>query len=219
MSRIFDTCEQALVVANHGPKYLDVKISTAGVVFLGTPHQGSGLADMATFMATIKQNDASLVKSLQTTVPELLNLSRDFAQSYPDLNVMHFYEQAETNYARRYLGGFAQWFGSMVRVARPLPRVLLTVGQAVSQRSAVSDMQGMLYLTTDHSGLNKFSSVEDSNFRRVRDVILEMSRDAQHVVDQRNSLSIQPFVSPQHPDLNRLVKSNGECPLEHCSYG
>ena len=43
----------------------------------------------------------------------------------------------------------------------------------------------MMFLMGSHTELNKFSGHEDSNFRKVRDVILEMVSDAQQVVDQR----------------------------------
>ena len=35
---------QALVLADHGNTFRDIRLSTAGIIFLGTPHQGSEAA-------------------------------------------------------------------------------------------------------------------------------------------------------------------------------
>ena len=104
MAAVTKEIKQALVVANHRPDCLDIKLSVAGVVFLGTPHQGSTLANWASFISIVKGNDPSLVKSLSPTAEGLLDLSRDFGRSYLDSNVMNFYEQGDTNSARRLFG-------------------------------------------------------------------------------------------------------------------
>ena len=143
--------QQALVLANNRPDYEDIKISTAGVVFLGTPHAGIDIAGYAKFLAVVKGNDPTLLKQLEPNKQELYNLSHDFAAGYKHLSITCFYEKLN----QAYVGGHLQ-----------VP--------VVDQRSAVQVGREMIYLLADHSGLNKFSGVDDPNFKLVREVIAGM---------------------------------------------
>lgn len=55
----------------------------------------------------------------------------------------------------------------------------------VEQRSAVREGNNMIYLLTDHSGLNKFSRDEDPNFRSVCAKVEKVAKEASSIV-QRN---------------------------------
>jgi len=48
----------------------------------------------------------------------------------------------------------------------------------------VREGKDMMYLLTDHSGLNKFSGHEDPNFKSVYLVIVEMAKNASQTVRQ-----------------------------------
>ena len=143
--------QQALVHANNRPEFEDIKISTAGIVFLGTPHEGSTIAEYAKYLAVVKGNDPHLLKQLEPKEEQLYDLSHDFAAGYKHLSIICFYEKLD----KAYLGG------------------LLEV-PVVDKRSAVHVGRGMMYLLADHSGLNKFSGVDDPNFKSVRAVIAGM---------------------------------------------
>jgi len=104
--------DEALALASINSKFEDVKRSIAGVIFLGTPHDGTDLAGFATFIATVKQNDPSLVKSLMPEARELFEASRDFASGYSDLPVMCFFESAPTDYTKR----FSRPLGRLLRI-------------------------------------------------------------------------------------------------------
>ena len=80
-------------MASNRPDFEDIKRSTAGIVFLGTPHAGTDVAGYAAFIATLKRNDPSLVKSLKPIDKGLYDLSMDFAAGYKTLKVMCFYEK------------------------------------------------------------------------------------------------------------------------------
>ena len=92
------------MLASNRPCCEDIKRSTAGVIFLGTPHGGTKIAGYAAFMAKMKRNDPSLVDSLQPSDKDLYALSIDFAAGYNDLRVMCFYEKLQNEY----LGGRAR---------------------------------------------------------------------------------------------------------------
>jgi hypothetical protein len=89
---------KALVIANHGTVYKEVKSATTGILFLGTPHQGSNIADFAASLLAPLQQLTSLVNTkllnnLRTDAPQLFDMSRDFWAEYADLDIVCFYEK------------------------------------------------------------------------------------------------------------------------------
>ncbi len=71
-----------MVLASNRPDCEDIKRSTAGVLFLGTPHEGTDVAGYGSFIAKLKRNDPSLIQSLKPTDEDLYALSLDFAAGY-----------------------------------------------------------------------------------------------------------------------------------------
>ena len=86
------------MLASNRPNYEDIKRSTAGIIFLGTPHGGTEIAGYAAFIAKLKRNDPSLVESLKPSDKDLYELSLDFAVGYKDLRMMCFYEKLQNEY-------------------------------------------------------------------------------------------------------------------------
>jgi hypothetical protein len=95
---------QALAIAVHGPRYTDLRLSVSGIVFLGTPFQGSKEATYAQWLAKlIRLQEAdghkyTLLKTLQKESQELHNLSVDFWRSYGEYDMTCFYENREAEY-------------------------------------------------------------------------------------------------------------------------
>ena len=147
--------KQALVLASNRSECEDIRSSTTGVVFLGTPHEGTTIAQWASFLAMIKGNDSKLLEQLQPKEEMLYELSHDFASGYNHLSTMCFYEKLSNTY----VGGMLD----------------LTI---VDQRSSVQVGKDKTYLITDHSGLNKFSGVDDPNFKLVRNAVVGMVKDS-----------------------------------------
>ena len=143
--------KQALVLASNRSDCEDIRSSTTGIVFLGTPHEGTTIAQWASFLSMIKGNDNRLLEQLQPKAETLFELSHDFASGYKQLSTVCFYEKLSNTYV-----------GGMLN---------LTI---VDQRSSVQVGKEMMYLIKDHSGLNKFSGVDDPNFKLVRDAVVGM---------------------------------------------
>jgi len=99
-----------LVLASNRPDCEDIKRSTAGVLFLGTPHEGTDVAGYGSFIAKLKGNDPSLIQSLKPTDEDLYALSLDFAAGYRHLNISCFYEKLDN----AYVGGLAKIKVSML---------------------------------------------------------------------------------------------------------
>ncbi len=93
-----------MVLASNRPDCADIKRSTAGILFLRTPHEGTDVAGYGSFIAKLKRNDPSLIESLRPTDKDLYALSLDFAAGYKHLRIMCFYEKLHNEY----LGGLAK---------------------------------------------------------------------------------------------------------------
>lgn len=91
--------KQALRLAANDSTYTDIAESTKGIVFLGTPHRGSGFADWAGRLASIVRVSVavkvqkSLLKTLSNDSEELLRISEDFRTIVSKYVIVSFYEE------------------------------------------------------------------------------------------------------------------------------
>ncbi|KAF6234181.1 hypothetical protein HO173_007601 [Letharia columbiana] len=151
---------QALVLADHGDTFRDIRLSTAGIIFLGTPHQGSDAAMYGGWLAHAAGYDKTLLESLKRNSPALHNIARDFEASYSNADIVCFYEDKDVSYG-------------------PLKT------QFVNHQSATLLGKREIYLSTDHSGLNKFRSSDDENFLLVRPEIQRMVQKAPQRIEEQ----------------------------------
>ena len=89
---------QALVLADHGNTFRDIRLSTAGIIFLGTPHQGSEAAVYGVWLAQVMGHDKALLESLRRNTPALYDIARDFEASYSNADIVCFYEDKDASY-------------------------------------------------------------------------------------------------------------------------
>ena len=89
---------QALVLADHGNTFRDIRLSTAGIIFLGTPHQGSEAAVYSVWFAQAVGHDKTLLESLRRNSPALHDIARDFEASYSNADIVCFYEDKDASY-------------------------------------------------------------------------------------------------------------------------
>ncbi|KAL9099731.1 MAG: hypothetical protein Q9163_004809 [Psora crenata] len=153
--------KQALVLANHGDEYKNIRLSTAGIVFLGTPHQGCDAAGYGVWFARIAGKDKTLLESLKRSSPALHDLGRDFEASHRNTDVVCFYEDKSASYG-------------------PLQV------QFVDDQSASLHGRRTIYLTTDHSGLNKFHGPQDENFLLLLPEIRRMVQEAPQIFGKQS---------------------------------
>ena len=86
------------MIAKHGGDFSDIPLSTAGIVFLGTPHYGSDAAVYGMWLAQAVRHDTKLLESLKKNSSALDEIAQDFETSYRDANIVCFYENKETAY-------------------------------------------------------------------------------------------------------------------------
>jgi len=145
-------CKEAILQSRNNPEGHLKKIfeCTKGVIFMGTPHGGSWMADWARLPASalgmVKSTNKSLLKILETDDQLLesvqvrfLGMIRDLRESNRRLEVACFFEE--------------------------LP--LLGVGKVVSKESATFAGYNSLGIHANHSNMVRFASPEETGFTRV----------------------------------------------------
>ena len=88
---------QALFQARIEQRYNNIRKSTTGIIFLGTPHRGSEKAAYGKVLATVatavlNSPPPRLVKALKTNSDSLRRLTSDFWFQLSDYQVYSFYE-------------------------------------------------------------------------------------------------------------------------------
>ncbi len=70
-------------------------MAIAGVLFLGTPHQGSSAAEYGMWLARALGKDTTLLQTLKKNSPTLLEIAQDFDASYSNVDIVCFYEERD----------------------------------------------------------------------------------------------------------------------------
>jgi hypothetical protein len=89
---------KALVYIRNGPEYADLRDIACGVIFLGTPHSGSGVALIGATLVniakiTFRRPASQLLQALQLNSSPLLDLTNTFKPIHAQLNLVSFCEQ------------------------------------------------------------------------------------------------------------------------------
>ena len=86
------------MIAVHQPEFTDLRLSIAGILFLGAPFQGSNAAVFGKWLARLSRLDSTLLETLRSSSPDLYALQEDFCGSYTALDLVCFYETSDTNF-------------------------------------------------------------------------------------------------------------------------
>ena len=86
------------MLAVHGNTFRNIWLSTAGIIFLGTPHQGTEAAVYGVWLAQVAGHDKTLLESLRKNSPALHDIARDFEASYSNTDIICFYEDKDASY-------------------------------------------------------------------------------------------------------------------------
>ena len=80
-------------MANHSEIFRDLRQSIVGIIFLGTPHQGSDAAGYGKLLAQVIGRDTTLLKSLTRNSQDFHEIAQDFETIYTDTDLVCFYEE------------------------------------------------------------------------------------------------------------------------------
>ncbi|KAM3563321.1 hypothetical protein ARSEF4850_002388 [Beauveria asiatica] len=164
----------------------DIVDATSGILFLGTPHQGSSVSiagAVLAWMTGLLGSNTTLLLSLKSNDQQLSTLAANFKQCIASSNkrrqenirISSFYETKKT-----YLLG-------------------LSLGVIVSQNSAVvhDDADGSHNIDTDHSGPNKCGGPADTLYLKLTDTIRHLK--APSLLEQADT-----WIHDKHYTADRL---------------
>jgi hypothetical protein len=163
--------QQALVISSNRalePHLHATSQLTHGVLFLGTPHKGSGLASwakrLASLVGLVKQTNTRVLEELQKGSHELDRIQSNFdfllrnrtTLGLKDIQLKCFYEEKSTTGV-----GKVCWYTSRLLKSR------LIAIQVVDYESAILAGNTPVGINQDHRGMTRFESAEDSGYRLV----------------------------------------------------
>ncbi|KAJ5618524.1 hypothetical protein N7528_006635 [Penicillium herquei] len=192
----------------------EIAHSTAGVVFLGTPHRGSSSVAWGRRIVAIARLrfpcEDRILKDLEKNQGTLQDRLQEFSrwlisESVP---VVCCFEQLTTDYSKRLpglLGNIAPSFPELVCISSPL---LLHVSadefKVVPEASACIDGYDRISLRADHFKINKFYGVNDPSFKQVYPAIERIARTAGEAVMRRRNP--RPIPTDQSATSGQLRK-------------
>jgi hypothetical protein len=167
-----------------------VYVSTYGILFLGTPHNGSDIAKWGTMLESIcstvlpkKFFDSSpqLVESLKTNNETLQNINRLFVDFIERFHIYFFHEAKPTD-----LKGTRKFI--------------------VDEDSAAPTISGVerMGIEADHSHMCKFESENSPGYESVYDAIDRYSREAPSTVQHRWAEEKEIRKLEMESEINRI---------------
>ncbi|KAK8142660.1 hypothetical protein G3M48_008436 [Beauveria asiatica] len=200
---------QAFLYANDDSRYESLLKTTVGLVFLGTPFQGSKwqpLADALTQLMGLASSHYGITRELGLDEPALRDRVYQFCKLRNKLStpVACFSELHETDYRRR-LG--------IAGVAK---------GIVVDETSAYILGLDRYTLDKDYLKINKYYGLSDHAFERVSDMISEICRRANDV-EGKSLLTIMLkhvflFVTDPLEDKKTLKRKKGDRAAGTCEW-
>jgi protein SERAC1 len=156
-------CKMAITTSrdNPTPHLKEIFTYVKGIMFMGTPHSGSWMADWAKIpvrgLGVLKSTNQSLLLILQTEDQLLESLQISFLSMIRDLRDNHqrcievtcFFEEL------------------------PLPGV----GKVISKASATFADHPIMSIYANHGDMVKFASVEDNGFKRLAGVLVRWEQE------------------------------------------
>ncbi|EXL39028.1 hypothetical protein FOCG_18351 [Fusarium oxysporum f. sp. radicis-lycopersici 26381] len=145
-------CKEAILLSRNNPNRSrqDFFTHIKGIVFMGTPHKGSWMADWS----RIPAKTLGPVKSTNRSLLEVLETNNQYLESIHVRFLSMIREQREA--------------GRQLEVAcffEELP--LSTVGKVVSKESATFEGYDPITIHANHADMVKFRSAEENGFKRV----------------------------------------------------
>lgn len=150
-------CKQAVLLSRNHPDahFHDMFDSLKGIVFMGTPHRGSWMANWA----SIPARTLSIFRSTNKSLLEILETENEFLESIQDDFLSMLRQQLQQGKVVEIACFFEEQptFGTM-------PIVL--------KESAILDGYRHYSIYATHAGMVKFASAEETGFKRVSGELL-----------------------------------------------
>lgn len=145
-------CKEAILLSRHNPEphLRAIFEATKGIVFMGTPHKGSWMADWA----AIPTAAVGLVKSVNKSLLDVLKTDDQFLESIQVRFLAMTREQREC--------------GRPFEVTCFFEELPLPIGRTVVYKeSATLDGYNSITIHADHRNMVRFATADDNGFRRL----------------------------------------------------
>ena len=186
-----------------------IYVSTFAILFLGTPHDGSNKAKLAStgrrmigalVPSKVVDTEGQLLDALQEGSEVLQNITDMFAPLMKDFHIFFFWEQEKTN------------MGVTQDYVRP-PSVRLETfdadtWQVVEESSAapILDDTERAGLPYDHRNMCKFESRTSTGYRLVVAALIRYSKEAPEVISRRWEHAIDMLKSKRSQEADELLR-------------
>ncbi|KAL8310357.1 hypothetical protein RB597_010277 [Gaeumannomyces tritici] len=204
-------CKEAILLSRNNPEphLRCIFDRTEGIIFMGTPHEGSWMAAWAKIPASA----LGLVVSANMSLLKILDTDDQFLESVQVRFLAMIREQRE---AGRHFG--------ITCFFEELP--LIKDWRVVSKKSATFEGYHPITIHANHSDMVKFASVDDNGFKRLLGELIRWeSQVAQRlpaIVSKPAQECLRSLAFPQmqdrYHDINPAVKGTCEWFLEHETY-
>ncbi|KAH8878672.1 hypothetical protein GQ53DRAFT_81806 [Thozetella sp. PMI_491] len=187
------------------PGSREIMDDTCGIIFLGTPHQGSSVSVLGAVMAFLTGflgSNATLLLSLKSHQDQLSDLADAFRTS------MAQKEDRRQKEGRRQKAKIKSFYETK-------PTYLLgwlSIGLVVTRDSATVHADETIAIDTDHSGLNKCSGREAELYKQLEKAILDLQ--APSLLDEADEWIRKKHYTPDRLKIERL--SSDSLPMDQC---
>ncbi|KAK1634576.1 hypothetical protein BDP81DRAFT_462415 [Colletotrichum phormii] len=180
--------KEALCALESSPNAL---ADTCGIIFLGTPHQGSSLSAAGALLSKLTGflgSNTTLLIALQSNQTQPSDLEAKFRRVAADKQIKSFFETKPT-----FFGG-------------------LSIGLVVSRDSATGYSNDSVGIDTNHAGLNKFNSPDHPGFKDIKAAIEKFR--AQPIIEQADDFLLKKHYNSEKLMIQRL--SGKELSIDQC---
>ncbi|KAF8523275.1 hypothetical protein BU17DRAFT_43811, partial [Hysterangium stoloniferum] len=145
-----------------------IALSTFGILFLGTPHQGADIAETALNLLKIvslySNTNVILLKHLTSNSELIQGQLSGYNPIGKDFQTKFFYENLPT------------------KISGGISKIIVSRSSAVVPGAANAEPIG---LNKDHRNMSKFESTSDDDFCVISSVLCDMATKAQPAIEHR----------------------------------
>lgn len=166
-------CKKAILSSRNNPDahLRNVFNCTKGVIFMGTPHKGSWMADWA----KIPAGTLGPVKSMNKSLLEILRTDNQLLEAI-QIEFWSMIRELQGNSRRLEVTCFFEEL--------PLP----AVGKVVSKDSATLEGYNLMSIHANHCDMVRFSSANDTGFIRLLGELLRWETEVKPLLEQTDGL-------------------------------